>query len=173
MEAAAAIKAGRISAPPFEPDWRAAGSLDCTVREDSLASWLYAEPPRRPRRPGPGQRSSVLVVLRLAPCRAPCCSCHGTSASRRLSPTSVPSPTPAAFYFGGAVLDCQNPGPGYAFAAQDAEHVFLDKLLGPPVDLQRLRLALAHLGVRFVALAKVADWRDFAEVADGPGIWPA
>jgi hypothetical protein len=85
----------------------------------------------------------------------------------------VPSPTPAAFYFGGAVLDCQNPGPGYAFAAQDAEHVFLDKLLGPPVDLQRLRLALAHLGVRFVALAKVADWRDFAEVADGPGIWPA
>ena len=77
---------------------------------------------------------------------------------------------PAAFYFAGTVLTSQNPGPGYAFAAEDPEHVFLDKLLGPPVDLQRLRVALADLGVRFVALAKVADWRDFARVADAPGI---
>ena len=77
---------------------------------------------------------------------------------------------PAAFYFAGTVLTSQNPGPGYAFAAEDPEHVFLDKLLGPPVELQRLRVALAGLGVRFVALAKVADWRDFARVADAPGI---
>ena len=33
-----------------------------------------------------------------------------------------------------------------------------------------LRVALADLGVRFVALAKVADWRDFAGVEDAPGI---
>ena len=77
---------------------------------------------------------------------------------------------PAAFYFAGTVLTSQNPGPGYAFAAEDPEHVFLDKVLGPPVDLQRMRVALADLGVRFVALAKVADWRDFAQVAEVPGI---
>ncbi len=77
---------------------------------------------------------------------------------------------PAAFYFAGTVITSQNPGVGYAFAAEDPEHVFIDKLLGPPVDPQRLRVALADLGVRFVALAKVADWRDFAGVEDAPGI---
>jgi hypothetical protein len=76
---------------------------------------------------------------------------------------------PAAFYFAGNVLTSQNPGPGYGFAAEDPEHVFLDKVLGQPVDLQ-MRVALAGLGVRFVALAKVADWRDFAQVGDVPGI---
>jgi len=77
---------------------------------------------------------------------------------------------PAASYFAGTVLASQNPGPGYAFAAEDPEHVFLDHLLGPPANLRRLRVALAGLGVRFVALAKVADWRDFAGVAEAPGI---
>ena len=77
---------------------------------------------------------------------------------------------PAAFYFAGTVLTSQNPGPGYGFATEDPEHVFLDKLLGPPLDLQRMRVALADLGVRFVALAKVADWRDFARVGDVPGV---
>ncbi len=77
---------------------------------------------------------------------------------------------PAASYFAGTVLASQNPGPGYAFAAEDPEHVFLDNLLGPPVNLRRLRAALAGLGVRFVALAKVSDWRDFAGIAAAPGI---
>jgi hypothetical protein len=77
---------------------------------------------------------------------------------------------PAAYYFAGTVLTSQNPGPGYAFAAEDPEHLFLDKVLGPPVDLQRMHAALADLGVGFVALAKVADWRDFARVGDAPGI---
>jgi hypothetical protein len=77
---------------------------------------------------------------------------------------------PAASYFAGTVLASQNPGPGYAFAAEDPEHVFLDHLLGPPVNLRRLRAALAGLGVRFVALAKVADWRDFAGIVAAPGI---
>jgi len=77
---------------------------------------------------------------------------------------------PAAFYFAGTVLTSQDPGAGYAFAVQDPEHLFLDTLLGPPVDLQRARVALAGLGVRFVALAKVAGWRDYARVADAPGI---
>ena len=77
---------------------------------------------------------------------------------------------PAALYFAGTVLTSQNPGSGYGFAAEDPEHVFLDTVLGPPVDLQRMRVALAGLGVRFVALAKVADWRDFARVGDVPGI---
>jgi hypothetical protein len=77
---------------------------------------------------------------------------------------------PAAYYFAGTVLTSQNPGLGYAFAAEDPEHVFLDNVLGPPVDRQRARVALADLGVRFVALAKVADWRDFSQVARVPGI---
>ena len=77
---------------------------------------------------------------------------------------------PAAYYFAGTVLTSQDPGSGYAFAAEDPEHVFLDNLLGPPVDRQRARAALADLGVRFVALAKVADWRDFSQVARVPGI---
>jgi len=77
---------------------------------------------------------------------------------------------PAALYFAGTVLTSQNPGLGYGFAAEDPEHVFLDKVLGPPVDLQRMRVALAGLGVRFVALAKVADWRDFAQVGEVPGM---
>jgi hypothetical protein len=77
---------------------------------------------------------------------------------------------PAASYFAGTVLASQNPGPGYAFAAEDPEHVFLDNLLGPPVNLRRMRVALAGLGVRFVALAKVSDWRDFAGIAEAPGI---
>jgi hypothetical protein len=77
---------------------------------------------------------------------------------------------PAAYYFAGTVLTSQNPGLGYAFSAEDPEHVFLDKLLGPPVDRQRARVALADLGVRFVALAKVADWRNFSQVARVPGI---
>jgi hypothetical protein len=77
---------------------------------------------------------------------------------------------PAPLYFAGTVLTSQNPGPGYGFAAEDPEHVFLDKVLGPPVDLQRMRVTLADLGVRFVALAKVADWRDFARVGDAPRI---
>jgi hypothetical protein len=77
---------------------------------------------------------------------------------------------PAALYFAGTVLTSQNPGPGYGFAAEDPEHVFLDKVLGPPVDLHQMRIDLADLGVRFVALAKVADWRDFAQVGDVTGI---
>jgi hypothetical protein len=77
---------------------------------------------------------------------------------------------PAAYYFAGPVLTSQDPGSGYAFAAEDPEHVFLDKLLGPPADEQRMRAALAGLGVRFVALAKVADWRDFSKVTHAPGI---
>jgi hypothetical protein len=77
---------------------------------------------------------------------------------------------PAAQYFAGTVLTSQDPGAGYAFAAQDPEHAFLDKVLGPPVDLRRARVALAGLGVRFVVLAKVADWRAFAQVAGVPGI---
>jgi hypothetical protein len=77
---------------------------------------------------------------------------------------------PAAFYFAGTVLTSQDPGAGYAFAAEDPEHVFLDTVLGPPVDLPRARVALTGLGVRFIALAKVADWRDYARVGDAPGI---
>jgi hypothetical protein len=77
---------------------------------------------------------------------------------------------PAASYFAGTVLASQNPGPGYAFAAEDPEHVFLDNLLGPPVNLRRLDVALAGLGVRFVALAKVANWQDYAGLAKAPGI---
>jgi hypothetical protein len=77
---------------------------------------------------------------------------------------------PAAYYFKGTVLTSQNPGAGYAFAAEDPEHVFLDQLLGPPADRQRAHVALADLGVRFVALAKVADWRDWSQVARVPGI---
>jgi hypothetical protein len=77
---------------------------------------------------------------------------------------------PAGSYFAGTVLASQNPGPGYAFAAEDPEHVFLDNLLGPPENLPRLRAALAGLGVRFVALAKVDSWRDFAGVAEAPGV---
>ena len=77
---------------------------------------------------------------------------------------------PAAFAFTGTVLTSQNPGSGYAFSTEDPEHAFLDRLLGPPVDRQRACAALAGLGVRYVALAKVADWRDFARVADAPGM---
>ena len=77
---------------------------------------------------------------------------------------------PAAFAFTGTVLTSQNPGSGYAFSTEDPEHAFLDRLLGPPVDRQRVCAALAGLGVRYVALAKVADWRDFARVADAPGM---
>ena len=77
---------------------------------------------------------------------------------------------PAAQYFGGTVLSSQNPGYGYAFAAEDPEHVFLDKVIGPPVDAETTQAALADLGVRFVVLAKVADWRDFADVVAVPGI---
>jgi hypothetical protein len=77
---------------------------------------------------------------------------------------------PAALYFAGTVLTSQNPGSGYAFTAADPEHVFLDKVIGPPVDPQTTQTALAGLGVRFVVLAKVADWRDFADVVDVPGI---
>jgi hypothetical protein len=77
---------------------------------------------------------------------------------------------PAALYFAGTVLTSQNPGYGYAFTAEDPEHVFLDKVIGPPVDPQTTQAALAGLGVRFIALAKVADWRDFADVVDVPGI---
>jgi hypothetical protein len=77
---------------------------------------------------------------------------------------------PADQYFGGTVLMSQNPGSGYAFTAEDPEHVFLDKVIGPPVDPQTTRAALAGLGIRFVVMAKVADWRDFADVVDVPGI---
>ena len=78
--------------------------------------------------------------------------------------------SPAAFYFAGTVLASQNPGAGYAFAAEDPEHVVLDKVLDPPVDPQRTGAVLADLGVGFVALAKVADWRGFAWVGGSPGI---
>ena len=77
---------------------------------------------------------------------------------------------PAARYFGGTVLTSQNPGSGYAFTAEDPEHVFLGTVIGPPVDPQTTQAALAGLGVGFVVLAKVADWRDFADVVDVPGI---
>ncbi len=77
---------------------------------------------------------------------------------------------PAADYFDGTVISSQDPGAGYGFAAQDPEHVFLDRLLGPPVDPRRLGVALAGLGVRFIALAKVTGWRDYASVRLEPGI---
>ena len=77
---------------------------------------------------------------------------------------------PAAYYFAGPVLTGQNPGAGYAFSAEDPEHVVLDRLLGPPAEAGRARAVLAGLGVRFIALAKVADWRTFAPVTNAPGI---
>jgi hypothetical protein len=77
---------------------------------------------------------------------------------------------PSAQYFAGTVLTSQNPGPGYAFEAEDPEHAFLDHVIGPPVDPRTTRTALAGLGVKFIALAKVADWRDYASVVDAPGI---
>ncbi len=77
---------------------------------------------------------------------------------------------PAAQYFAGTVLTSQDPGAGYAFSAEDPEHAFLGKVIGPPVDRQATRAALAGLGIRFVAVAKVAGWRDYARVTDAPGI---
>jgi hypothetical protein len=77
---------------------------------------------------------------------------------------------PAADYFDGTVITGQDPGSGYAFAAEDSEHVFLDKLLGPPADPRRTSVALAGLGVRFIALAKVTGWREDAGVGLEPGI---
>ena len=77
---------------------------------------------------------------------------------------------PAALYFSGTVLTSQNPGSGYAFTTEDPEHVFLDTVIGPPVDPQTTQAALAGLGVRFVILAKVTGWRDFADVVEVPGI---
>ena len=77
---------------------------------------------------------------------------------------------PADQYFGGTALISQDPGSGYAFGADDPEHVFLDKVIGPPVEPRTTQAALAGLGVRFVVLAKVTDWRDFADVVDVPGI---
>jgi hypothetical protein len=78
--------------------------------------------------------------------------------------------SPAAFYFAGTVITSQNPGVGYAFSANNPEQAFIDKLLSPPADRRRLRIALADLGVRFIALEKTADWRDFAGLEDAPGI---
>jgi len=43
-------------------------------------------------------------------------------------------------------------------------------VIGPPVDPQTTRTALATLGIKFIALAKVADWRDYAGVVGAPGI---
>ncbi len=77
---------------------------------------------------------------------------------------------PGAYYFAGTVLTGQDPGAGYGFAAQDPEHAVLDRLLGPPADVRRARAVLAGLGVRFIALAKVADWQAFAPVTNAPGI---
>ncbi len=77
---------------------------------------------------------------------------------------------PAARYFTGTVLTGQDPGSGFAFAGEDPEHVFLDRVIGPTADPRTTQAALAGLGVRFVVVAKVADWRDFADVVDVPGI---
>jgi hypothetical protein len=77
---------------------------------------------------------------------------------------------PAAGYFTGTVLVSQNPGSGYAFTAEDPEHVFLDQVIGPPADRQTTQAALAGLGVRFIAVAKVTGWRDVDDVVDVPGI---
>ena len=77
---------------------------------------------------------------------------------------------PADQYFGGTVLISQDPGSGYAFGAEDPEHVYLNKVIGPPVDPRTTQAVLAGLGIRFVVLAKVTDWRDFADVVDVPGI---
>lgn len=77
---------------------------------------------------------------------------------------------PADRYFDGTVLVSQNPGSGYAFSAEDPEHAFLDKVIGPPADPRTTAAALASLGVRFVILAKVTGWADFAGVVDAPGI---
>ena len=116
----------------------------------------------RSRRPGRSLRDWSVATR--------CCCCHGTSTSRHHSPATERSRTRRRYYITGAVLTSEIPGRGYAFAAEDSEHVFIDRLLGPPVDRQRLRAALTSLGVRYIALAKVADWRQFASVADAPGI---
>jgi hypothetical protein len=77
---------------------------------------------------------------------------------------------PAARYFAGTVLASQDPGSGYAFGAEDPEHAFLDTVIGPPADPRTARAALAGLGIRFIAVAKVAGWRDYARLTDAPGI---
>jgi hypothetical protein len=77
---------------------------------------------------------------------------------------------PAPQYFAGTVLASQDPGPGYAFAADDPEHVFLDQVIDSAADPQRTRTALAGLGVKFIALAKVAGWQAYADLIDAPGI---
>ena len=79
----------------------------------------------------------------------------------------IADPAPQDF---ARVLTSQNPGSGYAFAAEDPEHLFLDQVIGPPVDRKTARAALAGLGIKFVALAKVSGWQDYADVVNAPGI---
>ena len=76
---------------------------------------------------------------------------------------------PGRLYFTGTVLTGQDPGSGYAFAGEDPEHVFLDRVIGATADPRTTQAALARLGVRFVVVAKVADWRDFADWSTCPG----
>lgn len=74
------------------------------------------------------------------------------------------------YLFRGRVIVGENPGPDYAFAAQDREHLVLDRLFASsthPADAAEL---IGRLGVRFIALEKAADWPSYAWLGHERGL---
>ena len=139
---------------------------------DCLASCLHAEPARWPRRPGQGQRTPVLVVHRLASCRAG----HGAvPALARVLPDPVHRPADDR-QPGGPLLRRNRPHQPEsrplvtASPPRTPSTSSSTRCSARQLTCNGRSVALAGLGVRFVALAKVADWRDFARVGDVPGI---
>ncbi len=73
----------------------------------------------------------------------------------------------AADVYPAPVISGDDPGPGYAFAAPSRRGAFISSLVARASSAQRPEVQdagalLAPLGVRYVVLEKVADWRSYA-----------
>lgn len=74
------------------------------------------------------------------------------------------------YLFRGRVIVGENPGPDYSFAAQDREHVVLDRLFSASVHPGNADELIGRLDVRFIALEKAADWPSYTWLGHQRGI---
>ena len=74
------------------------------------------------------------------------------------------------YLFRGRVIVGENPGPDYAFAAQNREHRILDHLFASSTHARNAAELIGRLGVPFIALEKAADWPSYTWLGREHGI---
>ena len=73
--------------------------------------------------------------------------------------------TPAEQYFSAPILANEDAGPGYQFGQVDPEDPFISSVVARGWSVSNAGTLLSFIGVRWIILAKVNDWRSYGWLA--------